>query len=240
MENNHTQNLKDSILDKINSRELSMRPRVYFTLKVAATVLTAGAVLLASIFIFNFIFFSLRINHHDALLGFGPRGFRAFLGFFPWALFFLDIGLLILLHFLLKHFKFAYKIPSLYLISALLLASFAVGLGLDRTPLNDHFLRRSDEHGLPGPFNGFYEHARSPHPQGDGVCTCTITAIEGNTLFVKDSRGEKTILRIILPENDPRATTTSLRVGDTVLVAGDEAESTIRAYGVRKIGSGAI
>ncbi|MDB5254558.1 MAG: hypothetical protein JWL80_624 [Parcubacteria group bacterium] len=229
-------NLKKTILEKINAKEISMRPKYYFTFKVAATVLIAAAVLVVSVFIFNFIFFTLRLNDHNELLGFGPRGFKTFFHFFPWGLLLIDIGLGMLLQSLLRHFKFGYRIPYLYLLGGLLLSSFLIGLGVDRiTGLNEHFLNQSDKHELSGPLGRFYDHARQPPSRGEGVCTCMIIAIDKNILTVKDLHNASTVLKIVLPMNDPHATTTTLTVGDTVLIAGDEQEGVIEAFGVRKI-----
>jgi len=70
---------------------------------------------------------------------------------------------------------------------------------------------------------------------------CTITAIAGNTLTVADARsGTTTDLKVILPPDDPRATTTSLKVGDTVFIAGDADDGEIHAFGVRKVPAGGL
>ncbi len=195
----------------------------------------AFVVLVLSVFIFNFILFSIRINSHDSLLGFGPAGLETFIYIFPWALFFIDVALVFALEALVRRFRFAYKIPVLYLLAALLLATLAMAFIIDRgTDVNDRLLHRADRNELP--FVGeLLEHARRPMP-GSGVCLCTITAISGNTITVADTRSGTTgMLTVILPADDPRATTTSLEVGDTVFIAGDESQGVIRAFGVRKV-----
>jgi hypothetical protein len=226
-------NLKDKILGEIKAGRVAMTPRTYFTLKLTAFVATAIAVIVVSIFIFNFIFFSIRINEHDALLGFGPQGLYAFLRFFPWHLLAIDIGLIILLQWVVRHFRFAYKIPVLYLLAALILAAFALGFALDRgTPFNDR-LHEGREH-LPRPVRGFYEGARRPPSKGSGVCRCTIIAIEGSTLIVEDTRSATATMTILLPSDDRHATTSGLEIGDVVFIAGQEEGGIIRAFGVRR------
>ncbi len=240
MEHNHTEkkNMRDRILEKIESRELSMRPKIYFTLKIAALVVVALATLIISIFIFNFILFSIRINSHDSLLSFGPRGITTFIFFFPWWLLLFDIALVALLEWLVRSFRFGYRVPILYLLLGILALTTLTALALDRgTDLNDRLLVRADHHEL---FfaDEFYEGARRPMP-GSGVCICTITGIEGSTLTVADSRsGTTTSLTVLLPANDPRATTSELLVGDTVFIAGDVDDGVIRAFGVRKLHPG--
>jgi hypothetical protein len=238
MENNDKkESIQESILRRIRMGELSQRPRAYFMLKVAAIVLTALAVLLVSIFIFNFILFSIRINSRDVLLGFGPRGVAAFLHFFPWSLLIFDIGLVLLLQWMLRWFRFGYKTPVLYLLLGLLVATASAALALDRgTSFNDSLLAHADRHEL-FLVGGFFEAAR--RPGSGGICKCTITAIAGNMLTVEDTRsGTTTLLHVFLPHDDPRATTTGLSAGDVVFIAGDVDGDVIRAFGVRKLEQG--
>lgn len=226
--------IKDKILTDIKSGEITMRPKIYFTLKIAALVLGTFAVVVISIFIFNFILFTIRISGQDNLLGFGPRGWEVFVRHFPWHLLVLDVALIIGLQWLLRQFKFGYKIPILYLLLGLLCITSVAGFALDRgTPFNDRLYQMRGQ-GLPPPLGGFYGRANRPPPLGGGVCRCTIMAISGNVLTVQDNRSTST-LSVILPANDPRATTTSLKVGDMVLVAGDQKDGVINAFGVRKI-----
>ena len=231
---NEEKGMKDEILRKINADTVRMRPKVYFTIQVGSLIILVLMILVVSVFICNFILFGIRLNNHDTLLGFGPRGIEAFLMLFPWSLLILDAALVVLLEWLLRQFRFGYKSPVLFLFLALILITGAVGLILDReTPLNDMLLRGSDEHLLPAPFGDVYGRARHLPPDA-GFCKCTISAIDGGTLTVVDSRGTTT-LKVILPEDDARATTSGLTVGDTILVAGDRDGETIRAFGVRKV-----
>jgi len=237
MENNHEKHetIADRILRKIREGEVSQRSRLYFMLHVAVAVLVALIVLTLSVLIFNFILFSIRVNHHDSLLGFGPRGLETFALIFPWPLLVIDVVLVFVLELLLRRFRFAYKIPVLYLLAGLILATAACALFIDRgTNVNDRLLHRADRHELSF-FGDMFEEARRPMP-GSGVCVCTITAIAGDTLKVADSRsGSTTELTVILPLDNPYATTTSLNVGDTVLIAGDVDNGVIRAFGVQKV-----
>jgi hypothetical protein len=214
-----------------------MRPRLYFSLKVAALVVVALAVLVITIFILNFILFSVRLNHEDELLGFGPQGIFTFLRFFPWPLLIADIGLVFLLEALVRQFRLGYKMPALYLLLALLGLTGVAAAALDRgTPLNDRLYEHRFDARLPGA--EIYDFARRPPPPGSGVCRCTILSIEGDTMTVQDTRGATSTLTIKLPMDDPRATSTFLEVGDTILIAGQEKDGVIQAFGVRKIPDG--
>jgi len=230
-------NLKDKLMQEIKSGEITMTPRIRFTLQWLALVMVSVAILAVTVFIVNFIFFSIRLNASETLLGFGPQGVGAFLHFFPWPLAILDVALVFLLQWLLRHFKFGYRIPLLYLIGGLVVGAGLIGFALDRaTPFND---RMHEGRGrLPGPMRGMYDGARKEGKRGDGICRCTIIAIEGNKLIVEDTRfkeGEATsTLTVLLPPDSRRATTTGLSVGDIVFIAGEEEDGVIQAFGVKK------
>ncbi|HVU80128.1 MAG TPA: hypothetical protein VHD37_02065 [Candidatus Paceibacterota bacterium] len=234
MEHNHS-SIKDRILGKINAGEVSMRPKFHFTLKLLALVLLMAGILFFSVFLFNFILFSIRINSHDALLGFGPRGFEAFLFFFPWPIFLADVLLIALLERLLRQFRFGYKVPVLYLLLGLFALTIASAFAFDRgTSVNDRLLHHADRNELyfAGPV---FEAARRPLP-GSGVCKCSILEVHGSTLIVEDTRSMPPVpLTVMLPPDSARATTTGLEPGDVVFIAGDVDGGTIRAFGVRKL-----
>ncbi len=226
--------IKERILQDIKSGELEMRPKFYFTLKVATLIFVAFAIVVISVFILNFILFSIRINSHEALLSFGPRGWGAFLHFFPWAMLLVDIGLVAGLVGLMRQFKIGYKIPVLNLLAGLFIITVFAGFALDRgTAFNDRIYEREGR-GLPPPIGEMYRKAHHEMPVGSGICLCTVLEISGNTLTVQDTRNGTSTLTIVLPMNDIHATTTNLNVGDMVLIAGDEDDGIIQAFGIKK------
>lgn len=233
-------NMKEKIMQEIAAGKVAMTPRAYFHAKMAALVTLSLGVFLSSVFLFNFIFFSIRLSGQDALLGFGPEGWRAFVFFFPWGLFALDIILVFFLQKFLREFRFGYRIPVLYLLGGLMGAALLAGFTLAATtPLNERLHERRGD--LPPPMRALYDGARRPPPEGSGFCRCIILAIDGSTLTVEDMRplpggGSTTTLTVILPEDDRRATTTGLAVGDVVFIAGEEEDGIIQAFGVRKEG----
>jgi hypothetical protein len=213
-----------------------MHPKYYFALRVAALVCVSVCIFLISIFICNFLLFSIRVNSTDSYLYFGPRGWGAFLSFFPWDLFAIDVLLVGMLLWLLRQFKFGYKSPMLYVVLLLLAVTVAAGAVIDRTSdINDRFLNAADAHRLPVPFNDVYDHARMLPPPGQGVCRCTVISINGNTLFVSDLRATTTPFTVTLPSDDPRATTSGIEAGDVIFIAGQKSGGGIDAFGVRKI-----
>src|SRR6185503_9289372 len=238
MEHNqeHGTNMKDAILRKINAKELSMHPRYYFALRVAALVAVSIGVLLVSVFICNFLLFSIRVNSADSYLYFGLRGWGAFLSFFPWDLFTIDVLLVGTLLWLLRQFKFGYKSPMLYIVLGLILITVAAGAFLDRaTDINDRALRAADDDRLPGLLDMFYGTARRMPPPGHGVCKCVIVSIQNGMLTLVDLRDASTTFTAVMPQDDPRATTSGLEPGDVIFVAGDRGSTTVHAFGIRKL-----
>ncbi|MDB5224507.1 MAG: hypothetical protein JWO43_129 [Candidatus Adlerbacteria bacterium] len=235
MENKHN-NIKDAVLARINTGEISMRPHVYFTLRLCALACVALLVLAVSIVIFNFILFSVHASGRENLLMFGPRGFASFIQFFPWWLLLIDALLVAGLQYLVRTFQFGYRIPLLYMLAGLLVLTVGLGLFVDKvTPLND--LLEVQAHGghLPPGVGNFFDHARRPPRPEEGVCRCTVVSIAGNTIVAEDHNfGTTTLVTIVLPPNEAQATTSGLRVGDNIFVVGDEDGGVIHAFGVRR------
>lgn len=237
-EEQKNRSIKDTLLQKIRVNELTMHPKSYFVLKAVLIIFVALAILIVSILILNFISFTIRINGEDSLLKFGEPGFLVFLQLFPWALLIIDTILIVFLEWLLRQFRFATKIPVLYLLIVILIVTVSVGLFIDRgTRLNDDFLSRADQHHLSAPFSNYFEGARQVPSSNSAICKCLITAIHGDTLIVQDVyTGTTTHLTIILPPNNSTATPT-FNVGDTIFVAGERHDDTINAFGISQFPS---
>jgi len=234
------QNSKESILAKIREKRVTMRPKIHFTLEAFLTGFVALVILAVSIALVNFILFSLRINGHEALLGFGPRGINKFLFVFPWPLLVLDVLLIIFLETQLRRFKFGYRSPVLYLLLALLAIAIGSGLALDRaTSVNDLMLHQAEHGGLPPPLGELYEHIRTPAPHERGIYRGTITAIGTSTLSLQhddlDADKDEAGYTVILP---PGFDSSTLAVGERIYVAGEMHGSLIQAFGVHQFPHG--
>jgi hypothetical protein len=228
---------KENILAKIREKHVSMRPKLHFTLQTILTFVVATIVLVLSVAIANFILFGLRINGHESLLAFGPRGLFAFLLVFPWPLLALDILFIFILEKLLRRFKFGYRSPVLYLLIVLIAGALALGLALDRgTSFNDDLLRHADRGELPPPFGDVYEGVRVPAPHGKGIYRGVILEIATSSFQLmhddRDHDVDDDVYTVILPSDAP---VSSLMTGDRVYVAGDREGSVIHAFGVHML-----
>ena len=226
--------IRDLILEKINSREVLMRSKKSFVIKTVILCIVAILILLMSAVMFNFIFFTIRLNKHGYLLSFGSQGFWLFLKIFPWGLFVLDIASVIFLEWLLQKLRFGYRIPGLFLLLGLLTVSSALGFAADRaTPLNDRLLHEADMQHLLSPLNAVYTSFQESPPQVTGVCNCVVTAIRGTTVSAYQVDDTNHIVTIVVPPADPDLI--SVLVGDSIFVAGNFHDGKLYAFGLAKI-----
>ncbi|MBA3732775.1 hypothetical protein H0W91_00130 [Patescibacteria group bacterium] len=225
-------NLKDLVLRKIESGELSMKPKYYFVLKVSLLIFIAFVTFMLSALLVSYILFSLREGGQFFLIGFGTRGLYEFFMVFPWLLLGLDILLLLFLDWLLKSFRFGYNSPIIYLFSGSLLLITVLGSLINFTSFHDNMMRRAEGKNLPFA-GGLYDGLRKSH---DGLFLGTIVAIEGNEFMITNS------------DNDPRFSETikviatinadiqnRFSLGDKVFIAGDVVNGAIHAYGVHAV-----
>jgi hypothetical protein len=238
MENNKPHDLDaiNSILEKIKKNELTMRPRTYFTLKLVALVLLVVAICIVSIFLSSFILFTLRASGHASLIGFGLSGWEVFLILFPWKLFLFDIILIILLEWLLRSFRFGYKVPALYLLFGVVVLMTITGIIVDHLRLHDDLMRLAGQHRIPSQFGKIYDQARRPPPPpyGWGILRATVTAINpDNTIQVDfdDPRKATTTSLTVLIQS--QSFLNMLSIGDKVFIGGKIVNDHIEAQNLR-------
>lgn len=223
-----------NILEKIRKNELTLKPKTYFRLRFAAFILVVVAVLVVSVFLSSFILFTIRASGQASLIGFGPAGWQVFLFLFPWGLSTLEIGLIILLQYLLRSFKFGYRVPVLYLLGGVIFVMLVSGFVIDKTPLHGALLRQADRNQLPPPFGNLYENARRLPPPGHGIFLGTITSITGNTLSIAllnpMDTSATTAVTVIVPSGQ---TTVQEKVGDRIFIRGKMIDGEIQAQDIK-------
>ena len=136
--------LESRILKKIKSGEIHMRPKAFFILKISLLVFVALLTFITSVLLWSFIIFSIKVEGHLYLLGFGSYGLHHLMLIFPWFLFFGNVVLLLFLDWLLKLFKFGYHRSLVYLFLGTLFIITILGLIVNIT----HFHRNFCEGGL--------------------------------------------------------------------------------------------
>jgi len=231
---NDNMDMKNNILGEIRSGVVLMRPKASFTFKLILLIFLVSLITGVSIFILNLIVFSARINHYDALLGFGASGLYTFIKFFPWYLMMLDVVLILLLLALVRKFRFGYKIPVLYLLSGIFASTILFAVALDfGTELNESLLKRSDK--LPGPIEKLYLTAEKRIPSGSGICFCKIISIDGNTLVAEDNRNAGFRFKVLFPSKSTEKMLLEIVPGSVVFIAGVEKDGVIEAFGISNI-----
>lgn len=220
--------LKKSILEKIDSNEIRMRPRSFFTLQFAALLFVGICLLVTVALLTSFILFSLRMSDRLFLIDFGARGIKMFLFLFPWKLLLETIVLLVLFIVLLRQYRFAYRAPVIYFSCGALVLSIVAGSCINITSLHTHLMQNAQNKQLPL-IATIYEHVRRPSETKD-IARGKIIEMDLPRIIIRNEEQEDIIIR--LPPNQSR--NDYFAIGDWVFVAGDIENGELRAYGIRK------
>lgn len=221
--------LKDTILEKIESDQVKMRPKLFYVLKVGLVAAVGVAILVVVSLLTSFILFSIWVSDRAFLLGFGARGINTFLMLFPWRLFILAFVLVVIFTVLIRSFRFGYRSPILYFSIIALGLSIGSGFLIARTPLHQGLSERDRVHHLPV-LHGIYHHVSRPAPSND-VFRGFVRTIMEQSIRVEDE--EQRIVTVVLPANWSNRIV--IKVGDQLFIAGDWHGATFRAYGLKKI-----
>src|ERR1035437_8027474 len=134
--NKSSEYIKNIVLKKIRQGNIHMRPRIYFIIQIILVIAVTLIALIASAFVISFAFFSIHESGELFLLGFGIRGLFTFLSLFPWFTLVVTLILIFILEWLLRHFKFNYRVPILKMFILALLGIVLIGLLVVTTPIH--------------------------------------------------------------------------------------------------------
>jgi hypothetical protein len=178
-----TDSIQNAVLEKVRAGSVRRLPRFYFMLRIIATAAVSILLLVASSLVSSFILFSLHESGEQFLLGFGLQGIKVFLTLFPWTLTLLVAALIFLLEWLLRGFRFGYRIPVLAIFLGILGSSIVLGVFISLTPLHSHLLQYADDDRLPivGPI---YEHIFDAH-ENHGVSRGVVVATTSNSFVIQ-------------------------------------------------------
>jgi hypothetical protein len=229
----HEQSIKEKVLEQIKKEHVSMTPRMYFTFKIVALAVIVILIFFVTAFLISYIFFSIRASGQMSLLGFGRPGILTFILLFPWPILALDLGLLLMLEWLVTKFRFAYRLPFVYVTGGIVVVSVACALIIDSAHVHPYLEKQVVDRPLPG---GLYKQVRqTPHHRG--VFQGTVTVV-GDRMFIifyedKDGAHDDGQRIVFLPENFPEGALPE--IGDRVFVAGRVLGDDIQAFGFKKI-----
>lgn len=235
-EHNQKPNTLDTILAKIRANEIKIKPKARFRLKLAALIAVLALLVIVAVFFTSLVMFTIRASGQASLIGFGRSGVAVFLLLFPWKLSIIGIVLMLALEWLLRSFRFGYKIPTLYLLFGVLCIMLVSGLILDHFRFHDELMNLSGQHRLPPTFGRFYEGARRPPlPMGYGIYRAVIVSIGSSTLNAEvdlPGQASTTFFTIVMPSVREYG---ELTPGDRIFIRGQLLGSEIRTTGIRKM-----
>ena len=228
----HQKNLSEGVLEKIKAGEVKMRPRAYFTLKVALVVLVAFCAFVATSLLMSFVIFSLRVSGRLFLLGFGAQGVMLFLRFFPWNLLLFIILFLVLLEWLLKRFSFGWKRSFSSMVAIIFLSSTLAAVLLFIGSFHEQLEQKARKGQLPV-FGGMYKDSRRPMPD-QGIFRGQVQAIRGNTFVLhEEDEPNETGHLIYAPDNVKLVDI--IHVGDLIFVATVDVNGQLHAVGIKRL-----
>ena len=230
MNNQKQKSIKETVLEKIKSGQIKMRPKLYFISRTILLVLGFLAVAAFILLLASFIMFSLRINGLWFLPGFGFRGFGMFLNYLPWILILITLILIAILEILAKRFSFVYRRPVVYSLIAIILIVFLGSFIIYKTPLHPGLFIRSREGNLPfaGPiYRGF------GMPELHDVHQGIVEELTENGFRIR--RPDNQLLTVIVTPDTQFPSGKEIKQGDMVVVMGERDDGNVRAFGIRKI-----
>lgn len=106
--------IKEKILEKIKSGQITMRSRTYFLLHAALMIFSLAITFFVGWFLIGVLFFLFNQAGVWHLSIFGISGFLAFLSSFSWIVLLIGLASLVVFEIVLKKFPFGYKNTLLY------------------------------------------------------------------------------------------------------------------------------
>lgn len=236
-ENIQQNSIKEEILQKIKSGQVSMRPKYYFIIKVIALAFTTFVTFILSAVIVSYVIFSIKASGQTNLLAFGPRGLYHFLLALPWVILVVDLILIAFLDWLLKSFRFGYNSSVMFIFVVTMVSITVLATLINYTSFHRSLLFRAENKHLPVA-GGFYVGLRMSHGNQGMFRGEVVSIISTSTFYIKhhdfDSDTDDGLIEVFTPQGSD-VFTLLLRNGDEVFVAGDRIPSGIRAYGIRKL-----
>jgi hypothetical protein len=223
--------LERNVMDAIRKGRVKMRPRWRYVLSSVLAALGGIILLLTLLYIVSFGIFTLRQTGALFVPVFGMQGVFAFFGAIPVVLIVLLVLFLIILEILVRRYAFAYRRPLLVSVAAILIIIFIGGYALERTRIhNNLFHQAHGPGGLPTPIGNMYHPSRVPD-----IYRGTIISVMPGGFVIVDENGAGTTT-VLIDQATRLPLGADFAPGDEVVVFGDAASDSVRAFGIRTIG----
>ena len=227
--------IKSKVLAKIGHGDVRKHSNAYFVTQVIVIAIVLVSALVLSVFVLSFAIFGVHESGEEFLLGFGQQGILTFFALFPWGAAIADIALFVLAEWLIRQFKFGYRIPVLRAMFGILIFATLGGVIVNLTPLHTTLLRMAEKNKLPI-LGEWYESIFASHSDR-GVFRGTIDVIQGNQFVMahddNDRDADDGIWTVIPPSGFDMMTLTT---GERVYVAGTPVrQGVVQAYGIQRL-----
>jgi magnesium-transporting ATPase (P-type) len=225
------ESLEKSVLAKIKTEDIKMRPRSYFILRGILLAMSIVIIFLVALYILSFILFIFKESDLWYMPGLGPRGLGIFLKNFPWLLIIVIVIFILALETLVKRYSFAYRQPLLYSVLAIIALIIFMGIIIRQTSFHNRIWSGTEK----GHFNlaqPFYKNF-GPQPM-EGVYPGVVLEITPAGFIIETPT--KTVIKVststltLFPENK------MIKIGDRIIIMGDIENEILKAEGIRQRG----
>lgn len=232
-------NIRDRIISAAKSGKLKMRPRWHFVLRAALWVAGIAAAVLAALYFASLFLFISRETGIWLAPIFGWRGISVFLMSAPWMIILSVLVFVLVLEILVRRYGFAYRLPLLYSVLAVLLMVFAGAMLVAKTPLHENLSRCSRGDRLLAPVHF------PPPPCGTGIYRDlgprrfrdfhygAVKNIAGEDIIIITRQHEDLIVKITPKTRLPFGA--QFEVGDELAVMGKRRDDRVEALGIIQI-----
>ena len=221
-------NTKKNILQRIESGEISMKPKIYFILRAFALAFALIIGTLITLYVFSFIVFILKGTGILSLYEFGGRGLLLLMFSIPWLLVVSVLFLVFVLEVLARHFAFVYRKPLVYSTLAILVLIIFAGTVVASTPIHKKIYERSHTKAV-SLTGSVYKHYGKIPPRGGHIGTVIDIDSNGLTLEVFDGN----VIKVSTTTRTKYPADTKLEVGAKIMVLGKKGGDSYEAFGIK-------
>jgi glucan phosphoethanolaminetransferase (alkaline phosphatase superfamily) len=151
-------NVREKILNYINSEEIHMHSKWYFIFKYILNIFLIFIAFLSLLYFISFILLIIYERRIFDVLNVSKSGFHSFMTSVPWFLIFLVFVVIIILEILIRKYSFVYKRPFIYTFFGIILVVLLIGFLIHKIDAQFRFARFGEKPDFPiiGPMHKFF------------------------------------------------------------------------------------
>jgi len=234
MNDQQQKSIKDTVLGKIKSREVKMRPQYYFVLKTALVILSIFFVALFVLYLVSLIAFILRASGIWFLPGLGFSGMKVFLTSLPWVLILIAVASIVVLEMFAKRFTFVYRRPIFYSIFIIIIFVILGSFIIEKTRFHSDLFWKAKENSLPVAGKLYRDFDVNKFKE---VHRGAILEITEDGFYLEKPDGQT--LNIVITSDTKLLFKKEIEKGNQAVVMGKECNGVIYALVVKKVNDNA-